>query len=157
MPRLIDYLMIRMGANRYDAEECVHHVFEDVYIKILDEKILNEKLIFKYLINSARNQYLKVIRYDQRNVWDDDEMHNIVEPASQFDNLLDQDRQRVLRNCLDKLDEKSRDFISFFLINPDVSNQEVAKRFGISHANVRTRKSRLLHALNKCFKKNFNK
>jgi DNA-directed RNA polymerase specialized sigma24 family protein len=76
-----------------------------------------------------------------------------VRPDDQYDQLLDEGRQFILKRCLKKLDEKSRNFITYFLDKPGATTWQASKYFDISKGNVRTKKSRILSRLNDCYQK----
>jgi len=77
----------------------------------------------------------------------------LADPAEQFQNLMDKDRQRILEACLDELREKSRTFIEYFIDKPDATTKEASAHFDLTGANVRTKKSRILSRLHHCFKR----
>lgn len=156
IPRLINYLVVTMRADRYNAEECVYESFIEVFQKVREGKIKNENYIYSYLIKSARHQYLKYLKRNHRFSGDEEQIRHIAEPAEQIERLLDEERQRILRECLGELKKKSREFIQYFIDQPEVTNEEASNAFNISNGNVRTRKSRLLNVLHECYKRKSN-
>ncbi len=154
LPRLKDYLKVTMNATEQEAEECTQQAFINVYEQILKDNIRKEKYIFSYLIRACRNEYLSYAKNQHRfNSSIDENLHHFVEPAEQITNLLDEDKQRILEECLDMLQEDERELIEYFIDNPDATTKEVSKVFNISGANVRTRKSRITSRLHHCFKR----
>ena len=154
LPRLKEYLRVVMNADAEAAEECVHQAFEEVLQQIRKDKIRNPKYIFSYLLKSCRHRYLHYSkRMRSMNSADEDEVEYLVRPADQYDQLLDEERQSILRQCLEKLDQKAREFITFFLNKPEVTTWQASKHFDISKANVRTKKSRILARLNDCYQR----
>lgn len=154
LPRLKDYLQVTMNANEQEAEECTQQAFINVYEQILKDNIKKEKYIFSYLIRACRNEYLSYSQNQHRfyaNV--EDSPHHFVEPADQIKNLLDKDRQRILEECLKLLLDDERELIEFFIDNPDATTKDASKKFKLSGANVRTRKSRITSMLHHCFKR----
>lgn len=156
VPRLEDYLVVVMNADRYAAEECVQQAFVDVFEQIRRDKIKESKYIFSYLIKSCRHEYLRYAKREHRFNYEEEALNVLYEPEEQIKNLLDKERQRILEECLDELQEKSRKFIEFFIDKPDANTEEASKEFGLSSANVRTRKSRILSRLHHCYKRKSN-
>ncbi len=157
LPRLKDYLKVTMNADEREAEECIHQAFLNVYEQIIQDNIRKEKYIFSYLLRACRHEYIRYSKHQHRfNSPVDDNPEYLVEPAEQIENLLDEDRQRILDECLNELEDKSRRFIEYFIDKPDTSTKEASKHFKISGANVRTRKSRILSRLHHCFKRKWN-
>lgn len=154
LPRLKDYLKVTMNADEQEAEECTQQAFINVYEQILKENIKKEKYIFSYLIRACRNEYLSYSKNQHRfNSPVEENPQHFVEPADQIKNLLDKDKQRILEECLEMLQEDEREFIEFFIDNPDATTKEAGKKFDISGANVRTRKSRITSRLHHCFQR----
>lgn len=158
LPRLKDYLEVTMNADPRDAEECIQQAFINVYEQILQDNIRNEKYIFRYLIQACRNEYIRFYKEQHRFTSPEEEKsEHLSTPAQQVENLMDEDRQRILGECLDELREESREFIEYFIDKPDASTREVSKFFNLSGANVRTKKSRILSRLHHCFKRKWNR
>ncbi|MEX1011956.1 MAG: sigma-70 family RNA polymerase sigma factor [Balneolaceae bacterium] len=151
--RLKDYLTVVLGAPESEAEECAHQAFLAVFERIRDGKIRDPKTIFSYFLTSARNEYFRVSRGMQRFDHLEEPYSNLIEPAQQVERLLDEERQRILEECLQELDGEAREFITWYLAHPDADTQVAATRFGISHANSRTRKSRITSRLHDCVKR----
>ncbi len=153
MPRLSDYLEVVMNANPREAKECAQQAFLDVYERIRKDKIKEKKYIFSYLITTARNQYLHYKKHQHRFSSDPDDIYYQVEPAEQVESLIEEERMQVLESCLDQLDPHDKKLMIYMLANPDATTRQISKKFGLSGANVRTKKSRLTHRLHHCFKK----
>lgn len=156
LPRLEDYLMVAMSADSNAAQECVQQAFLDVFEQIRQDKIKESKYIFSYLIKSCRHEYLRYAKRQHRFKYEEEALNELYEPEQQFQNLLDKERQRILQECLEELQEKSRKFIEYFIDKPDATTDEASKEFGLTGANVRTRKSRILSRLHHCFKRKSN-
>lgn len=150
-PRLIEYLKITMGADFLSAQECVQQAMAGVYEHILKGNIKKPQYIFSYLMRASKNEYINHVQSNKRYLLDDRGFENIEEPVSPVDRLIDQERMVILEQCLDELDEESREFISFFIDNPDTTTREASKHFRLSEANIRTRKSRLTHTLHRLY------
>lgn len=158
IPRLKDYLRVTMNAKEEDAEECIHQAFFNVYEQIIQDNIKNEKYIFSYLIRACRHEYIRYTKHQHRfkSPVDDESPDYLAEPAEQIENLMDEDRQKILRECMDELESKSRKFIEYFFSYPDATTKEASEHFKLSGANVRTKKSRILSRLHHCFKRKWD-
>ena len=158
MPRLKDYLQVTMNAEEDEAEECIHAAFLNVYEQIIQDNIRKEKYIFSYLLRACRNEYIRYSKNQHRfQSAEDDDPDYIMKPAQQVENLLDQDRERILGECLEELQDKSRRFIEYFIDKPDATTKQASKHFKITGANVRTKKSRIISRLHHCFKRKWEK
>lgn len=156
IPRLEDYLCVVMNAKRNAAKECVQQAFLDVFEQIRKDKIKESKYIFSYFIKSCRHEYLRYSKREHKFNYEEEALNNLYEPEEQFQNLLDKERQRILKECLEELQEKSRTFIEYFIDKPDTTTEEAKEEFGLTGANVRTRKSRILGRLHHCYKRKSN-
>ena len=76
-----------------------------------------------------------------------------AKPADQIQSLIDDERMAILESCMEQLDPDDRKLISYMLANPDATTKQISGKFGLSGANVRTKKSRLTHRLHHCFKR----
>ena len=153
VPRLREYLRVVMGADQRSAAECVQQAFLDVYEQIRKQKIRESKYIFSYLLKACRHEYLRYQKHQHRFDYEEEAIEQILEPADQVRNLLDQERQAILSRCLDELDEESREFIVYFIDKPDTTTREASHRFKLSSANVRTKKSRITSRLHDCYQR----
>lgn len=156
IPRLEDYLVVAMSADENAAQECVQQAFLDVFEQIRQDKIKESKYIFSYLIKSCRHEYLRYAKRQHRFKYEEEALNELYEPEEQVKNLLDKERQRILKECLEELQEKSKKFIEYFIDKPDATTDEAVEEFGLSGANVRTRKSRILSRLHHCYKRKSN-
>lgn len=152
LPRLEEYLVVVMSAEPNTARECIQQVFLNVFEKIQNNKIRESKYIFSYLIKSCRHEFLRYSKREHRFKYDEEALNNLFEPEEQIKRLIDKERQNILKKCLDELEEKGRIFIEYFIDKPDITTEEAQKKFGLTSANVRTKKSRILHSLHRCFK-----
>ncbi|MEQ9310070.1 MAG: sigma-70 family RNA polymerase sigma factor [Balneolaceae bacterium] len=153
MPRLEDYLVVVMSAERNAAKECVQQAFLDVFEQVRRDKIKESKYIFSYLIKSCRHEYLRYAKREHKFKYEEEALNVLYEPEEQLQNLLDKERQRILEECLNELKAKSKKFIEYFIDKPDATTEEATDEFGLSSANVRTRKSRILSRLHHCYKR----
>ncbi len=156
IPRLEDYLTVAMSADRGAAQECVQQAFLDVFEQIRHNKIKEAKYIFSYLIKSCRHEYLRYAKRQHRFKYEEEALNELYVHEEQFQNLLDKERQRILEECLEELQEKSKQFIEYFIDKPDATTEEAIEEFNLSGANVRTRKSRILSRLHHCYKRKSN-
>ena len=156
IPRLQDYLVVVMGAERGAATECVQQAFLDVYEQIRNDKIKESKYIFSYLIKSCRHEYLRYVKREHKFNYDEDVISYAVEPEEQYKRLIEKERKELLKECLNELQEKARKFIEYFIDKPDATTEEASKYFELTSANVRTRKSRIVSKLHHCFKRKSN-
>lgn len=151
-PRLVEYLRVTMAADLDSAQECVQQAIVGVYERIIKGKIKEPQSLFSYLMRAARNEYINYSKLNQRYKFSDYDFEEQAEPASQLDSLIEEDRMAILKECLEELDSESNEFITFFIDNPDVTTRDASIYFGMSQANVRTKKSRLTHVLNSMYR-----
>lgn len=151
-PRLVEYLRVTMAADLDSAQECVQQAIVGVYERIIRGKIKEPQSLFSYLMRAARNEYINYCRLNQRYKFSDYDFEEQAEPASQLDSLIEEDRMAILEECLEELESESKEFITFFIDNPDVTTRDASIYFGMSQANVRTKKSRLTHVLNSMYR-----
>lgn len=153
LPRLEEYLKITMGATVEEAKESVQRAFLNVYEQILKEKLREPKALLSYMMRACRNEYITYMR-DQKRYgysYDDALSNQFVVPAKQISNLVDQERMEVLEQCLNELDKESCEFMTYLIANPDTTTKEASAYFGMSEANVRTKKSRLTKQLHEMY------
>lgn len=153
IPRLEDYLKVVMRAAPNAAKECVQQAFLDVFEQIRKDNINESQYIYSYFIKSCRHEYLRYIKRQHKFEYDDETFNHAYEPEEQIENLLDDERQRILEECLGELKGNSREFIEYFIDKPYASTDEVVEKFNLSNANVRTRKHRILSRLHHCYKR----
>ncbi|MFU8812295.1 MAG: RNA polymerase sigma factor [Balneolaceae bacterium] len=151
-PILINYMVIRVGCSREDAEDAVQRMFEYVIPRIREEGIDAPKALLSYMLTSARHMYLKMVK-SQKNKQADPLEHEPSSPAGQLWDLIDEERQKLLALCLSMLDKTQAAFIQFFFTNPDADTETVAEHFDISLNNVWTRKHRIVNTLRDCVQK----
>lgn len=158
IPNLKKYLVVVMNASSDDAEEAVHRAFVNTYEKIMQDEINNKKYIYKYLLRACRNEYVRLSKYQVRfAITPNDSFETTNTPARQIENLLDKDRQRILKSCLEKLPEESRQFIKYVLKHPEATTRSLSEFFDISEANARVKKSRIISDLSHCVQKKWDK
>ncbi len=156
VPILVDYLQVRFQASLPDAEDSVHTALADIIEHVRDEGVRNEQLFYVYILRSVKHEYLKIVRREKRYTKSSLDNVTLKHQAEQFDRILDDERQRLLRECLGQLNEESRGFIEYFMNHPDLSNQEIADKLDLSHSNVRVKKMRIIRILHECYKRKSN-
>lgn len=157
IPKLEEYLRVVMGANKEAAEECAQQAFMNVYEHIMANKIKVPKYILSYLLRACKNEYIRYQNNEKRYLSSEDTFNEMAEPASQIQNLMDEERKQLLKECLDELDPESHEFITYFLKNPDASTKEASRHFNLTGGNVRTKKSRLTKHLHEAYKRRAKK
>jgi DNA-directed RNA polymerase specialized sigma24 family protein len=153
LPRLEEYLVVVMRAEKHTAKECVQQAFLDVFEQVRRDNIRESKYIFSYMIKASRHEYMRHIKYHHRFDYDEEAFPDMVQPEEQIQRLVDVDRQKMLEECLNELDESSRELIVYFIDKPDATTKEASKKFKLTGANLRTKKSRILHKLHHCYKR----
>ena len=151
MGRLKEYLQVVYSADEISADECVQQSIYEALDQIRRDNIRNEKTIFSYLLISVRNEYLSYAKYQHRFLGDDEHIPP-VEAADQLDNLLEEERQRILKECLKELDKKALRLITHLMENPNESYKRTAQRLKIKEGTIRTRRSRIIDILHHCYK-----
>lgn len=158
VPRLHYYLKVRMDASPTDAEDAVQQALMNTYEKIMQDEIRDKQYIYKYILTACRHAYVRLIRNDDRFQGElSDYKELMASQEQQVANLLDIDRQEVLEACLQKLREKSRTFITYIIQHPTATTKALGERFGLSEANVRVKKSRIISDLSHCVQKKWPK
>ncbi|MBP3193208.1 sigma-70 family RNA polymerase sigma factor [Natronogracilivirga saccharolytica] len=151
MKKVILYLKVRMGAPQSIAEECAYQAFSDVFEVIRNDKITDRKSVFKYLLTASRNEYLRYVKSEKRADVDLLEKQDVIpEPASQLENLIDEERQKKLKICLEKLAPDHKRFIMNFFSVKNINLMEMGEKFGFSYAKTRTLKTRIMKELHHC-------
>jgi DNA-directed RNA polymerase specialized sigma24 family protein len=157
LPRLMEYLQVTVKANHFHAEECAQHAFASVLERISRGNFDEDMNVLAYLLVSARNEYFAIIKRENRDGSAVFHEMFFTDTEEQMVLLADEDRELVLKKCLQQLSSESRDFMIFLIRNPEISFIRVAKIFNISPINARTKKSRLVSKLSDCYKRNSEK
>lgn len=152
---LCTYLRTNMRADNQDAEDCAQHALVMTLDRIQKGAIREPQKIYSYLLQSAKNRYIRV-RYEQRRSNFQEDMEPYAPVEEQVDLLVSQERARALESCIEGLGEQAREFILFWMENPDVHSEAVARFFDISVNNVWTKRHRLLKKLGDCVRKKLN-
>lgn len=153
---LCSYLRSTMRANHQDAEDCAQHAIMNAVERIQSNAIREPESIYSYMLQSARNRYLR-IQYENKRSNYQDNMEPYVPILEQIDALVDQEEQKALDECLESLSEESRSFIDYWLSYPDIHAGDIAEEMGISVNNVWIRKHRIVKKLADCVRKKLGK
>ena len=153
---LCRYLRTTMRANIPDAEDCAQHALMMTVERIQKDAIRDPGSIYSYLLQSAKNRYLRV-QYELKRSNYQDDMEAYVPLDEQIDLLTTREEQEALNDCLGKLPDDSRFFINYWLEYPDAQARDVADSFGISINNVWIKKHRIIKKLSDCIGEIFKK
>lgn len=153
IPQIRYYLAVTLKANDYMAEECAQQALFSLFDRLRTGHFEQDRNVVGYLLVTARNEYFKLVRKENREGGLVLEEQHMTSPAEQYAALVDEEREAILRKCLELLDGTSRNFIEYYLKQPDASYLTVSKLFRISPGLVRVRKSRILHRLHECYQK----
>lgn len=144
-----------MNADEETAKDCSQQAFEKVYKKIVDESISNINDIFGYLIRSARNEYLMILRKDKVEVPSEYSYFSGVVGSTSDDiigSLYSEEKEKLLEYCIKKLKKGKRIFFIQVLKFINEKDKDAARKLNISHGNYRTKKSRVIDKLRECVK-----
>ncbi len=145
------YLIANMGASPEDAEDSVQQMFEYLIIKIREDGIENPGGLAKYMMKASRHAYLNHLR--DYNLDDYEDLTNEpFETETQIWNLINEDRKKILKICVEKLKAHYKSLIEFLFKHPGADTHDVAENFNISVNNAWQRKHRVIKQLNMCAK-----
>jgi len=146
------FLLVRFNARSQDADDVVQNTLLQVYLKIRADRIRHPDQIIHYMFATARNQFLNLHTRVREPVFDELPVSYVAEP-DQLTHLLTEEKQALLKECLDSLRPQLREFILYWFLYPGCDAQTVADTFGISVNNAWTKKHRILQLLQQCVKK----
>lgn len=149
---LCGYLQVNMRASLPDAQDCAQHALVKTLERIQSNAIREPESIYSYLLQSAKNRYLRV-RYEHNRSNYQDDMEPYAPIEEQVDNLSTREEQKALEECLTQLSGDARAFINYWLEHPDAQAKDVAGCFGISVNNVWIKKHRIIKKLADCIQK----
>ena len=152
-PSLVSYLKSTMGCCDDDCQESVQLTLIQTINRIKMGEIREPSSLKKYMKTTAKNNLLRAVRKGVIEVFDETASYSVV-TENQTDHLIDLDSQRILMECLDKLDPYNRSFMDYWIQHPGIGHEEVAEAFGLSVNATWQRKFRLVRFLQKCAKKN---
>ncbi|MDZ7719979.1 MAG: sigma-70 family RNA polymerase sigma factor [Balneolaceae bacterium] len=153
--RMALYLSTVMKADEETAKDCAQQAFEKVYKKIVNETISEINDVFGYLIRSARNEYLMILRKDKVEVPSEYSYFSGVIGSSGNEiegSIYSEEKEKLLEYCIKKLKKGKRTFFLQVLKFINEDDKEVAKKLNMSHGNFRTKKSRVVDKLRECVK-----
>ncbi|MDR8391356.1 RNA polymerase sigma factor [Aliifodinibius sp. S!AR15-10] len=156
IPRLVRFLQIHMGASKSDAEDSVQQAMEPGLDAIREHSLDSNDAVLSYLISTCKNTYLKFME-KKREVNYDRVPSSEFHLPNQMESILDKERKRILKRCMEELQEMYRKFMQYWFDHPDCQAEAVAAEFNLSVSNVWTRKHRIIKKLNRCYKKKSNK
>ncbi|MEX0928836.1 MAG: sigma factor [Balneolales bacterium] len=152
---LIDYLIYTRGADKASAEDAVSVAFLKALEAIENNKIEKKESLYSWLLHTSRSIYRDEKNKLLNKITDKNEFQEdyYLEPGEQISLLNDPDRERYLRQCMDKLSADMRVTIDYFLEYPDTPLDRASKALKISYITLRRRKSRITHQLHDCVRK----
>lgn len=154
--RMALYLTAVLGADGDSAKDCAQQAYEKVYVKIVNNSISDVDDIFGYLIRSARNEYLMKLRKEKFEVPSEHQYFSGIRGTTGeevYQNLYSEEREKLLEYCIKQLKKSKQNFFIKVLKHINEQDKEVAEKLEMSHANFRTRKSRVIDALRDCVEK----
>lgn len=154
--RMTFYLISVKGADPDTAKDCAHQAFENVYSKVINESLGEVKDIFGYLINSAKNEYLMVLRNDKVEVPNEYSYFSRVVGKTDddvVDSIYSAEREKLLKYCIEQLKKKKRKFFISVLKLINEHDRDAAEKLKMSYGSFRTKKSRVVDALRECVKR----
>jgi RNA polymerase sigma factor (sigma-70 family) len=150
VPVIRAYLIANLNASKEDAEDAVQRMFEYVFPKIKRGEIEKPSALLSYMLTGARHSYFKILnKYDKYESIDNYDDFQVTE-ARQIENLLNQEKQSILKKCMDRLRDHYRALMEFTFANPDAETKDIAARFDISISNAWARKHRATNELEEC-------
>lgn len=76
-----------------------------------------------------------------------------IDTAQQTDNIINKEMEDLLKKCINKLDDKNKEFIHYILENPKMKTEEIAEHFSMTVNATWQKKHRLIHKLRECAQK----
>lgn len=148
-PILRRYLRKKCGADPTDADDAIQRMFEYIINKIREDDFENPRGLLAYMLKACRHNYIKIAT--EKNQPDIENLANepFNEPIQIWE-LVDKEKQHILKYCTEKLRKGYREFINYFFSFPNATAEDVADHFDISVNNAWTRKHRVINKLNEC-------
>lgn len=153
--RMALYLSSVMKANEETARDCAQQAFEKVYTKIIEGSINDINDVFGYLIRSARNEYLMILRKHKVEVPSEYSYFSGVMGSTGDEvvgSIYSEEKEKLLEYCIKKLKKGKRTFFLQVLKFINEEDKDVARKLNMTHGNFRTKKSRVIDALRDCVK-----
>ncbi|TVQ73781.1 MAG: sigma-70 family RNA polymerase sigma factor [Balneolaceae bacterium] len=153
---LCRFLRTTMRAHHQDAQECAQHALVMTMERLRKGAIRNPEKIYSYLLQSAKNRYMRLCHERDRNNFQEN-IERYAPVEEQIDSLVMQEKKNALMGCIAELEESSREFILFWMEHPEARSGTIARHFNISVNNVWTKRHRLVKKLSECVRKKINK
>lgn len=150
------YLMVRYNAQICDAEDATQQTILSLYTMVKNNKKVIIEKSDNYFLTVLRNEYFKIIK-SRRSIFM--ESVDIYEDTSIKDTLTvlsNQDERRVLRECINQLSPRHREYIEYLINRPEADSESFALEFGMTISNAWTVKHRLIQHLSKCVESKMN-
>lgn len=144
-----------MRADNETAKDCAQQAFEKVYKGILDNSLSDIDDLYGYLIRSAKNEYLMLLRREKFEVHSEHQYFQEVQGSDADEvvqSLYSKQKEKLLRFCIEKLSQKRRSFYIQVLKYINEKDAVTADKLNMSHGSFRTKKSRLIDSLRDCVK-----
>jgi RNA polymerase sigma-70 factor, ECF subfamily len=144
--------------SRLNSKEAIEDVEQETFVRVFaalrSEKGLRQAERLGAYVNSVCNNVLLEHYRGQRRtqpVEDDDPAAVLVEPGPDaFDLLMNKDRERAVREILDKLSDRDRTLLRHVILE-ERDKDEVCREFGVDRQYLRV----LLHRAKQSFKSCF--
>src|SRR5690625_4544524 len=150
---LAGYLGTVHQAEPAIAADCSHQALLNVFEKIKTGELADLENKNSYHIRTVKNEYLMTLRKTKWEVSGEKEFLEQMEGDTASDvaeALLNEEKERALRECVETLRESRQTFYKEILKYIDERDADTAKKLGMSHAGFRTRKFRLIKSLQDC-------
>tara|TARA_R100001369_G_scaffold6227_1_gene16776 strand:- start:49 stop:633 length:585 start_codon:yes stop_codon:yes gene_type:complete len=137
---LVYTLAIRMVRNREEAEEVAQDTFIKVF-KSLDKFKGDSKFstwIYKVTYNTCLDRIKKNKKHLNDVVIDDFTFNKLETIDNALDNLIKEEKNRLIKNCINKLPEDSSALITLFYFE-DLSLEEISKIINIEANTVKVK------------------
>jgi RNA polymerase sigma factor (sigma-70 family) len=151
-PVLIKFLMVRMNASVHDAKDCAQNTLLVAIEKIRQGDVNHPDALINYMFTTARNEYLNEFSSSRELNYDDPPEHH-SNPADQLNKLVDKEKMKLLKHCIDSLKADYKKYIQYWFQHPGYETSVVAEHFGITVNNAWTKKHRVINAIKKCLDK----
>ncbi len=154
-PRLITYLRVSMDASPEDAEDAAQEALAKTYKRIMEGEVKAAKYFFKYILQACRNEYLMAVRtYNNRRTGTPGDVPGyLVTPSEQIKKLVEEERKKLMRECIDSMKENYRDILWYYCNETEWDPKKAGHHFSIRPSNARARKTRAIKKLGECVKK----
>lgn len=150
-PQLVRFLRIQYNATRPDAEDCVQEALLICIESIHNNSLREPDRLLSFLLTTCRNNYLQL--QNRKELMYGEIPRGQHHAPAQLSALLDQERNKILRWCLNQLGSEFRRFMEYWFNHPGWEAENVADHFGLSVSNTWTRKHRIIKLLNECYEK----